>query len=115
MPRPKGLPKTGGRKKGTPNKITRAFADLVDRALFDDPDETLAKLLALRDSREPQDRSTFWRIVGKRLPQLHEAKLELPKTLVRFNFDGNARDEDADEQVPDARRHERHRDWRTLQ
>lgn len=23
MPRPKGLPKTGGRKKGTPNKVTR--------------------------------------------------------------------------------------------
>jgi hypothetical protein len=27
--RPKGIPKTGGRKKGTPNKITKAFREAV--------------------------------------------------------------------------------------
>ena len=29
MPRAKGLPKTGGREKGTPNKLTRAFREAV--------------------------------------------------------------------------------------
>jgi hypothetical protein len=38
MPKPKGSPKTGGRKKGTPNKITQGF---TERAF---PEERLKKL-----------------------------------------------------------------------
>lgn len=41
MPKPKGLPKTGGRKKGTPNKITQSIKDLLNE-LF--PEERLKKL-----------------------------------------------------------------------
>ncbi|MFA5649537.1 MAG: hypothetical protein WC914_00125 [Proteiniphilum sp.] len=33
MARPKGTPKTGGRKKGTPNKSTAEMRDLVQRLL----------------------------------------------------------------------------------
>ena len=37
MPRRKGTPKTGGRQKGSPNRVTRAvrefLTDLVDDAL----------------------------------------------------------------------------------
>ena len=35
MARPKGLPKTGGRKKGTPNKLTKAVKDALGEA-FDE-------------------------------------------------------------------------------
>jgi len=31
VPRPKGLPKTGGRKKGTPNKATYPVAELCEK------------------------------------------------------------------------------------
>jgi len=41
VPKPKGLPKTGGRKKGTPNKITQSIKDLLNE-LF--PEERLKKL-----------------------------------------------------------------------
>ena len=30
MPRPKGTPKTGGRKKGTPNKRTRQMQEAIE-------------------------------------------------------------------------------------
>lgn len=84
MPRPKKGQKTpgSGRKKGTPNKVTRVFAELVDESLFGDPKLTLKRLNELRDSDESQDRSTYWRVVGKRLPQLHEAKIETDRPLV---------------------------------
>src|SRR2546426_989837 len=41
--RPIGLPKTGGRKKGTPNKATKTVAEKLD-ALGCDPIEGLARL-----------------------------------------------------------------------
>jgi hypothetical protein len=40
LPRPTGLPKTGGRQAGTPNKATRdvkAFLERVFTAAFNDP------------------------------------------------------------------------------
>ena len=99
MPRPKKGQKTpgSGRKKGTPNKVTRVFAELVDESLFGDPKLTLKRLNELRDSDESQDRSTYWRVVGKRLPQLHEAKIESARTLVRFSFDGITREASDDD------------------
>jgi hypothetical protein len=35
MPRPEGLPKTGGRKKGTPNKKSELLPDLLANLKFD--------------------------------------------------------------------------------
>ena len=67
--RPKGLPKTGGRARGAQNKSTRAFKDIMDAVLFDNSEETVDALLALRDSDEAADRATFWRLASKLLPQ----------------------------------------------
>src|SRR5271168_3215620 len=41
MPKPKGLPKTGGRKKGTPNKVTDSIKNLLNE-LF--PEARLKRL-----------------------------------------------------------------------
>jgi hypothetical protein len=35
MSRPKGLPETGGRKRGTPNRATRAWKDFVAELVTD--------------------------------------------------------------------------------
>jgi hypothetical protein len=43
MARPKGLPKTGGRRRGTPNKTSQALIDKLE-ALGCDPIEGLAKI-----------------------------------------------------------------------
>ena len=51
MPRPPGLPKTGGRKPGTPNKQTKAIARKLAK-LGCDPIEGLAKI-ALDPKTEP--------------------------------------------------------------
>ena len=78
MPRKKGAPKVpgSGRQKGTPNRVTREFKDLVESLLFDDVDTTRDRLIALRDSDEPTDRKTFWSLAAKLLPQKVDAKLE---------------------------------------
>jgi hypothetical protein len=44
MPRPSGLPKTGGRKKGTPNRRTGILAEELDHLDFH-PAEHLVKLI----------------------------------------------------------------------
>lgn len=38
MAKPKGLPKTGGRRKGTPNKRTQEFIDVLQRRKFSPAD-----------------------------------------------------------------------------
>lgn len=49
MPRPKGLPKTGGRKPGTPNKVTPDVR-LAAREYTIPAIERLAKIMAKADS-----------------------------------------------------------------
>ena len=44
MPRPKGLPRTGGRKKGTPNKRTLEVQELIDRTGCTDPLEAMIQI-----------------------------------------------------------------------
>lgn len=67
-------PANAGRRKGTPNKATRAFNEALT-AILEEP-ETEGKLRDLRDSDDAIDRSTFWRIAAKRVPALVEAKVE---------------------------------------
>ncbi len=43
MPRPRGLPKTGGRAKGTPNKRTQSVMERLE-ALGCDPIAGMAKI-----------------------------------------------------------------------
>ncbi len=67
--RPKGLPKTGGRQPGTPNKVTREFRETVTRLLEDnaenvaqwlekvaenDPDKALQRLAQLAEYAAPK-------------------------------------------------------------
>lgn len=67
--RPKGLPKTGGRQPGTPNKVTREFRETVARLLEDnaenvaewleqvaatDPDKALQRLAQLAEFAAPK-------------------------------------------------------------
>ena len=50
MPRPKGLPRTGGRPKGVPNKIT-ADVKALAQVYCSDAIDTLAKIMS--DSEVP--------------------------------------------------------------
>jgi hypothetical protein len=52
MSRPKGLPKTGGRARGTPNKRTHELAEKLEK-LGCDPIEGLARI-ALADETAPE-------------------------------------------------------------
>ncbi len=53
MPRPRGLPKTGGRRKGTPNKRTRDFNAAISEAGVTPLEYMLA---VLRDEKASSDR-----------------------------------------------------------
>ena len=69
MSRPKGLPKTGGRRPGSPNKVTVEFREAVTRLLDEnadnmrfwlqqvaatDPDKALDKLCRLAEFAAPK-------------------------------------------------------------
>ena len=60
MPRKKGLPKTGGRQKGTPNKATAAvksyIADVLGAYMQPDGDTSTPNLQADLVAMQPADR-----------------------------------------------------------
>lgn len=62
MARPKGLPKTGGRKKGQPNKNTTALKDAILNAFANAGGEAYLARVAAEDPR------TFCTLLGKVLP-----------------------------------------------
>jgi predicted metallopeptidase len=49
MPRVPGTSKTGGRKKGTPNKRSRTFQDYLESINFYVPEKIIEKIEALSD------------------------------------------------------------------
>ena len=59
-------PPTSGRKLGTQNRITRRIKETLE-AILAEPESEIA-LRALRDSAESADRSTFWRLAGRCVP-----------------------------------------------
>lgn len=63
MARPKGMPKTGGRRKGTPNRITASMRDIWRQAF-----EELGGVASLVawGRENPTD---FYRAVTKMIPQ----------------------------------------------
>lgn len=63
-----------GRKKGTPNKLTKAFKLALDEVL--EEGKTQTRLRALRDSRSAIDRATFWRLAARRIPMQVEGKFD---------------------------------------
>lgn len=80
----KGRRKTGGRKKGTPNKLSLDFGALYDRALVTRGRElarrTRKKLADDEDAAvyylSRMDEAAFDRLMGKRFPRVHEHSLE---------------------------------------
>ncbi len=62
MPRPKGLPKTGGRKAGTPNRVTREVREAILRAFDRVGGEDYLVEVARHDPK------TFCTLLGKLLP-----------------------------------------------
>lgn len=47
--RPKGTPKTGGRVKGTPNKATLSFSDVLDKLDFSIPEQAVELFQTTKD------------------------------------------------------------------
>lgn len=56
--RPAGLPKTGGRKKGTPNKATLTVAEQLEK-LGCDPIEGMARI-AMDENNSPELRGRYY-------------------------------------------------------
>jgi len=52
MPRPKGLIKTGGRKKGTPNRATQNLVEALDTLNFDIPSKIYELLPKLSSEKQ---------------------------------------------------------------
>lgn len=61
--KPKGLPKTGGRQKGTSNKVTRELKDLIRGALDQAGGQDYLYSQALENP------TAFLGLIGKILPQ----------------------------------------------
>lgn len=68
--RPKGLPRTGGRKAGTPNKLTKTIKAAIEEA-FDKAGG--ADYLATMAIEQP---AAFMTLLGKVLPTQVEANLQ---------------------------------------
>lgn len=75
MARPKGSPKLGGRKKGTPNKQTAAIKDMIIQAL--DKAGGVDYLLSQAD----ENPNAFLTLVGKVLPLQLQGDPDNPLTL----------------------------------
>ncbi len=70
MPRPKGLPKTGGREKGTPNKATAAVKEAIVAAFHEVGGKDYLVLVARSDPR------VFCTLLSKLVPAQIRAELE---------------------------------------
>lgn len=69
--RPKGTPRTGGRKAGTPNKLTRTIKEAIEQA-FDDVGGS--KYLSKMAMEQP---AAFMTLLGKVLPTQVEATVDM--------------------------------------
>lgn len=65
--RPKGLPKTGGRKKGTPNKRTALLKDSILEAAEQAGDE--GGIVGYLEQQARENPAAFLALLGKVLPQ----------------------------------------------
>lgn len=66
MGRPRGTPKTGGRKKGTPNKITSSLKEFIRNLINDNREQIIEDLRAL----QPYQRLLFVeRLINYVLPK----------------------------------------------
>jgi hypothetical protein len=70
--KPKGLPKSGGRKKGTPNKNSTSLRDAMDRAGFNLAEEFIA--LYQQETDLEKKRNTLYFLFRYVYPALKEVE-----------------------------------------
>jgi hypothetical protein len=92
--RPKGLPKTGGRKKGTPNKNTAILKDaILEAATLAGDKDGLTGYLQAQAKANP---GPFMALLGKVLPMQISGDPENPMvTITKIELvagDGNSSD-----------------------
>ena len=79
--RPLGVPKTGGRKKGTPNKATLTVAEKLE-ALGCDPIEGMARI-AMDEKNSPETRGRYYSELAQYLyPKRKPVDLSSDKSAV---------------------------------
>lgn len=78
MAYPKGGPKVGGRKKGTPNKTTAAIKEMVIQALDEAHKDGGVAYLKAQAAANP---TAFLTLVGKVLPLQLQGDPDNPLTL----------------------------------
>lgn len=90
MSRPRGLPKTGGRQKGTPNKVTRnlrqALNDFLENNIhelqncfdqLDDPKDKLTLLIKLAEFAIPKMRAVDnTHVIEQRIDGMSDEQIE---------------------------------------
>jgi hypothetical protein len=87
MAYPKGAPKVGGRKKGTPNKLNAAVKEMILQALNEAHEEGGVEYLKAQASSNP---TAFLSLVGKLVPLDMNANVDAkvttfqPKSLDDF-------------------------------
>jgi hypothetical protein len=82
--RPAGLPKTGGRKRGTPNKTTAMLKDMIKTAL-----SNLGGVEYLKEQAQ-KNPAAFLTLLGKVLPLQVTGDDAAPLVLKVVNFAGPA-------------------------
>lgn len=76
MARPPGTPKTGGRKRGTPNKVTADVREWIARVI----DKNRAQMKRDLKELEPKDRLIFLeKLMQYVIPKRQAAQLTLDK------------------------------------
>lgn len=77
MTRPKGTPKTGGRKKGTPNKVSPSLRKRYQEYMEESFDEYLEVLKTLKTT-SPKDYVRAWNdMANKVIPTLQSISAEV--------------------------------------
>lgn len=97
MSREKGLPKTGGRKAGTPNKATQSIKEHITDIINDNKEQMIEDLRSLR----PKDRLTI--LVGLMqyvLPKQQNVRGDIDMSTVSSEIVIRYVGEDGDEVFP---------------
>lgn len=84
--RPKGTAKTGGRKAGTPNKVTSDLRSWVNDVLNDNREQVIKDLQNL----EPDKRLMFFeKLLNYAIPKMQQSDLKLgvgDHTVIKVGF-----------------------------
>lgn len=82
--RQKGLPKTGGRTAGTPNKSTKEAKELLQEILFGEFDNIKGSLSRLRHDNDAKYLEALAKLVAYVLPKQTDIKIEDGNINVTF-------------------------------